>query len=120
MSGKLSHDLFSLWFQAPVVIALRSQNWAASLQAGTLNSNPELHRMVSEKTAAATESALALNAELMRNGMKSVQRFWLGRQSLSTTSRVSTGLGRSVVAKSVRPFAKRVRANAKRLGKKRR
>ena len=104
MSGKLSHDLFSLWFRAPVVIALRCQNWTANLAAGTAWTNPELHRMISEKAAAATESALAMNRALLRDGMTSFQRHWLG--------------GQSIAAKGTRPYAKRVRANAKRLSRK--
>ncbi|MEE4014063.1 hypothetical protein V1T76_18500 [Roseibium sp. FZY0029] len=119
MSGKLTNDLFTLWFQAPVVIALRCQNWAASLQSGTSNSNPELLRMVSEKLDAATESTLALNMAMMRHGATSARQFWLGPYFPFSVRRFSASLGQSTAAEGLGPYAKRVRANAKRLGRKR-
>jgi hypothetical protein len=119
MSGKLTHDLLSLWFEAPVVIALRCQNWTESLVAGTATANPELQRMVSEKLAAATESTLALNTALMRQGMTSLHRFWLGQFLPFSVGHFSSGFSQATAAKGVGPYARRVRANAKRLGRKR-
>ncbi|TYC51829.1 hypothetical protein FMN50_19875 [Rhodobacterales bacterium] len=115
-SAKLSNDLFCLWFHAPIVIALRCQSMAAAAMAGTPQDDREISRMSNEKSSAAIESAIALNAEVMRQGLEWSRQFWLGSQPMAS-SRHASALSSTLSAAAIAPFAKRVRANQRRLSR---
>ena len=88
----------TLWWRWPILLAAGM----------TSRDGAELNRMVSEKVAAATSGAVAAQTETMR-----------------ITSRALTGKKTShpataVVAAALKPALRTVKANAKRLGKKRR
>jgi len=110
--SKLTNDLFSLWVQAPIVISLRCQAIAAAAWTGSAQDTSEINRMVFEKAAASVESAGALNMALARLGLASFQSMWLGRRP-----QMSGRQGGALAAAAVRPYAKRVRSNTRRLGR---
>ncbi|MFN4010509.1 MAG: hypothetical protein ACK4K8_11190 [Pannonibacter sp.] len=89
-SKQLTHDLTSLWFQAPLVIALRTQAMmlAAAMVEGTL----------------AAQQAMALQAT------RAMTLVALGRKPAA----LKPG---PIAHAAVKPFAKRVRANTRRLTK---
>ncbi len=101
----LVEDLAALWFNTPFVIAARMVKFsqAAMLSAGF---ETEATRMVVEKAAAAWESALALQFGLMAEMM---------RVPSPRTVRANGATAERLAAKGVRPYAKRVRGNARRL-----
>ncbi|MHA7775113.1 hypothetical protein [Roseibium sp. M-1] len=109
---KLTNDLISLAFQAPYVIALRCQQLAASTLFGSPGNTPELQRMVSEKAAAFVESTVSWNTALTAMNLALIRNFWLGRR-LHLSHRQSTQL----IGRAVGPYAKRVRANSRRLSR---
>ncbi len=98
----LARDLVSLWFQAPMVIAARSQAMTLAAVTGSATDYVEASRMVTEKMAAAAESVVAANVAMAKEGIA-----------------VAIGKGghNRVTAAALRPYAKRVRANARRLAK---
>lgn len=109
MSGRrdLVWDLATLWLEAPAVIAARMARFSlVPLQSA--GAGAEAARMIAEKAAAAWESALALQfglaAEMMRMGSP-------------RSRRARGGAVERLAAKGVRPYAKRVRGNARRLGR---
>ena len=99
-------DLATLWFEAPLVMASRM---AAITPAtiSTAKAQAEFGRMVSEKMAAAGESMVAAQFAVMGEMLK-----------MSSSLRwPADGAASRIAAKGVRPYAKRVRANARRLGR---
>ncbi len=110
----LANDLFSLWVQAPFVIAMRTQAMGAAALSGRAYDIAEANRMVAEKIAASTESMAAVHRELTRQGLAAFA------SGLSTGSPAKQGARQQkLTAAAVRPYAKRVRANSKRLSGKR-
>jgi len=103
----LPMDLMTLWFQAPMVMAAR-MGMLATTSANSARLQAEVMRMFSEKSAAATEGMIAM-------------QFAIGNEMLRALTRPAMpfdqGVGNRVIAKSLRPYGKRVRANAKRLSK---
>ncbi|MEZ0004619.1 hypothetical protein [Sinorhizobium fredii] len=106
----LARDLASLWFQAPMVIAARTHAMAVAAVTGSPTDYVEASRMVTEKMSTAAESVTACSAALVKEGM--------GAATTLATGRIKKGSGRKrVAAAALRPYAKRVRANARRLAK---
>lgn len=103
----LPMDLMTLWFQAPMVMAAR-MGMLATTSTTSASSQAEVARMFSEKSAAAMESMLAMQFAIGKEVMRSLTHPYL---------RSGPGAGNRVIAKSLRPYGKRVRANAKRLSK---
>lgn len=112
MREKLSRDIISLAFQAPYVIVLRCQQLAASTLLGSPGNASELQRMVTEKAAASVESMMGWNTALTGMNLALIRYFSLGRRP-RISYRQSTGL----IGKAIRPYAKRVRANSRRLNR---
>ncbi|NTF61874.1 hypothetical protein G6K88_10710 [Agrobacterium rhizogenes] len=110
-SQKLTNDLATLWFQAPMVISMRlSQMWMTAMTGGGVNST-EINRMVSEKMMAAAESATATNMALAQQGIAAMT-------AMATGGRVSSSRAADAIAQaSVKPYSKRVRLNVRRLSK---
>ncbi|NRP73683.1 hypothetical protein ILFOPFJJ_04596 [Ensifer psoraleae] len=105
----LASDLMALWFQAPMVIAARTQAMAIAAMTGSATDYAETSRMVTEKMAAVAESVMAANVAIAKEGMGLAAAFAAGKA-------VSGGHDR-VTAAALRPYAKRVRANVRRLRK---
>lgn len=103
----LAGDLMTLWFQAPMVMAARMGIFATS-STESAKTQAEVMRMFSEKTAAATESMIATQFAIGEEMM---------RVFLRPDRRPGPAARDRVVARSLRPYGKRVRANAKRLSK---
>jgi len=109
---KLTRDVASLWFEAPVVIAMRCQAMGLAAAAGKPQDTVEIGRMIQEKAAATAEASLAVQAEMVR---QSIDAFWqLALGQRPTSSRAKTN---RLSAMAVAPFAKQVRRNARRLKK---
>ncbi|MCA1494124.1 MULTISPECIES: hypothetical protein [Sinorhizobium/Ensifer group] len=106
----LARDLTALWFQAPLVIATRTQAMAMAAMTGSAADYAEASRMVTEKMAAAAECAVAANMALMKEGMNAAA-------AIATGGKAATAGRNRVAAAALRPYAKRVRANARRLVK---
>lgn len=107
-SRRLSHDLATLWFQAPLVVAIRMQEMATVMISGGTGNIAEFHRMVTEKMAAAAESAMAANLQIYGQ--------WVS--TMTATARSSRRAADAVAGSAVKPYSKRVRSNARRLSKK--
>lgn len=108
-SSRLSNDLATLWFQAPMVIALRTQQmWMAAMTGGTMKAT-EINRMVSEKMMAAAESAVAANIVMTQQNLTAMAAMAAGG---TTSSRRATD---AVARAAVKPYSKRVRSNVRRL-----
>lgn len=108
----LASDLASLWFNVPIVIAIRTQAMGVAVATGSTKEMAKFNRMVTEKAAAAAESAMALNLSIARQGMAAAAAMPTGRKPTSGAK----AAGRIAHA-AMKPFSKRVRANAKRLTK---
>jgi hypothetical protein len=108
----LASDLASLWFNAPIVIAIRTQAMGMAVITGSTKEMAEFSRMVTEKAAAASESAMALNLSIAKQGMAAATAMATGRKPRS-----GAGAAAKIAHAAIKPFSKRVRANAKRLTK---
>ncbi|WP_440981704.1 hypothetical protein [Shinella sumterensis] len=97
------HDAFSLWLEAPLVIAMRCQEMGMAALTGSTQNTAEMTRMVTEKMAAAAESAVAAN-------------FALAKAMMTAASPESTA--RAVSQAALKPYGKRVRSNMRRLSRK--
>jgi hypothetical protein len=104
---RLSNDLATLWLQAPVVIAIRLQQMWMDALTGSVNAT-EMNRMISEKMMAAAESAAAVNAEMMQQGISMLA-------AAAPTSKEQRRIADAHAA--IKPYSKRVRSNARRLTK---
>ncbi|MFT4004011.1 MAG: hypothetical protein QM684_27605 [Rhizobium sp.] len=109
-SGRgLSNDLATLWLQSPVVIAMRMQQMWMDALAGSVNA-AEMNRMVSEKMMAAAESAVAVNAAMMQQGIAMLT-------AGAPTSKEQRRIADAVAHAAIKPYSRRVRSNARRLTK---
>lgn len=100
---QLHRDAFSLWLEAPLVIAMRCQEMGFAALTGSTQNTTEMTRMVTEKMAAATESVVAAN-------------FALAKAVMTAASPETTA--RTVSEAALKPYGKRVRSNVRRLAKK--
>lgn len=103
-------DLTALWFQAPLVIAARTQAMMMAALTGSTGQYAEASRMVTEKIAAAAESAVAANMALAKESMTVAAALAGGRARTRADHK-------RVAGAALRPYARRVRANARRLKK---
>lgn len=101
-------DLTALWLEAPLVIAARTQAMTIAALTGSTGQCVEANRAVTEKMAAAAESVVAANMALAKESIAAAAALAGGR------SRTTAGAKR-VAAAALRPYGKRVRANARRL-----
>ena len=109
---RLHLDTFTLFFEAPFVIALRLHEMQMAALTGKSQDSTEITRMVSEKVAATAESALAVNMALWRAAFDNTMR-------LMTGGNASFGLGgTAIAAAALKPYGTRVRGNARRLSRK--
>ena len=93
-----------------MVIAARSQAMTLAAMTGAATDYVEASRMVTEKMAAAAESVVAANTAFVKEGIDIAAGLAAGR--------VGPAAGhKRIAAAALRPFAKRVRANARRLAK---
>lgn len=100
---QLRRDAFSLWLEAPLVIAMRCHEMGVAAMTGSSQNTAEMARMVTEKMAAAAESAMAAN-------------FALAKAMMTAASPESTA--RAVSEAALKPYGKRVRRNVRRLARK--
>lgn len=107
-SRRLSHDLATLWFQTPFVVAIRMQEMATVMMSGGTGDIAEFHRMVTEKMAAAAESVMAVNLQIYRQ--------WIS--AMTATAHPSRRAADAIAGSAIKPYSKRVRSNARRLSKK--
>ena len=104
-SLRLAADLGAAALDTSITLWWR---WPILLAAGmTRRDNAELTRMVSEKVSAATAGTIAAQTETMRIAARALRG--------KNTPHAST----AVVAAALKPALRTVKANAKRLGKKR-
>ena len=96
-------DAFSLWLEAPFVIAMRCHEMGMAAMTGSTQDTAEMTRMVTEKMAAAAESVVAAN-------------FALAKAVMTAASPETTA--RAVSTAALKPYGKRVRSNVRRLAKK--
>jgi hypothetical protein len=106
----LSRDLASLWFEAPMVIAMRMQAAGIAVMTGNTKEVAEFNRMVTEKMSASAESAVALNFAMMQQGIDAASAMAAGRKPRSASSAAE-----QISEAAVRPYGKRVRSNVRRL-----
>ncbi|WP_436100968.1 hypothetical protein [Pararhizobium sp. LjRoot238] len=105
MNADLLDEFAVLWFQAPLVMSSRLQDF--SLFGGS----NEMGRMVTEKLAAAMESVSAVNVALVKEGITAAAAFATG------TSAGLAGASDRVAVAALKPYGERVRANVLRLSK---
>jgi hypothetical protein len=109
MAQKFS-DLGGLWL-TPLVIATRMPIlWYEALNPDTSRRN-ETNRMVSEKLAAAQEGWVAAQAAFGQAVIDNMTSMLLGQMPTETPRTTAAAMVRA----GLKPAAKRVRANAKRL-----
>ncbi|MXN43755.1 hypothetical protein GR138_01050 [Shinella kummerowiae] len=96
-------DAFSLWLQAPLVIAMRCHEMQMAALTGSKQDTAEMSRMITEKMAAATESVVAAN-------------FAVAKAMMTAASPSATA--RAVSEAAIKPYGKRVRRNVRRLAAK--
>jgi hypothetical protein len=99
----------TLWFEAPMVVAAR-MGPLALFSADAAKAQAEMTRMVTEKMAAAAESLIALQFAMVQETMRASMRL----APISEAGAAHAAASR-VVASSLRPYGRRVRANARRL-----
>lgn len=97
LSAAVFDTCITLWWRWPILIAAGM----------TSRDSAELNRMVSEKVAAATSGTVAAQTETMRIAARTL------------TGRKTPHAATTVVAAALKPALRTVKANAKRLGKKR-
>ncbi|THK37187.1 hypothetical protein EHS39_15280 [Ensifer sp. MPMI2T] len=107
--ASIIRDLSALWFQAPMVIAARMQAMTIATMTGAATDYVEASRMVTEKMAATAESVVAAHVALIKEGIGAVATLAGGKLPATGHKRVTAAV--------LRPYAKRVRANARRLSK---
>lgn len=105
MSGgrQLRRDAFSLWLEAPLVIAMRCHDMQMAALTGSTQDTAEMTRMVTEKMAAAAESVVAANFAMV--------------QAMMTAASPDVA-ARAISEAALKPFGKRVRGNVRRLARK--
>lgn len=110
---KLQNDAFSLLFEAPVVIAMRCQAMGLALASGKPQDSAEIGRMIQEKVMATAEAGMAVQAEMIRQGIAACWQIAGGGRPTMTVAKMNRLSG-----KAAAPYAKRVRGNTRRLSKK--
>jgi len=108
VNADLIDEFAVLWFQAPLVMSSRLQDFALS---GVFGGSNEMGRMVTEKLAAAMESVSAVNVALVKEGITAAAAFATG------TSAGLAGASDRVAVAALKPYGERVRANVLRLSK---
>lgn len=108
MNADLIDEFAVLWFQSPLVMSTRLQDFALS---GLFGGSSEMGRMVTEKLAAAMESVSAVNVALVKEGIDAVAGFAMG------TSAGLAGASDRIAVAALKPYGERVRANVLRLSK---
>ncbi|WP_106752070.1 hypothetical protein [Pannonibacter carbonis] len=109
-SKQFTNDLASLWFQAPLVIAMRTQAMMLAAATGSTRENAEMGRMIGEKAAAMVEGTLAAQQAMALQATRAMTQVALGRKPAALKPE-------PIAHAAVKPFAKRVRANTRRLTK---
>ena len=112
-SPGLTRDLTSLWFQAPMVIAMRSHAMAMAMMTGGTKDMAEFTRMVTEKAAATAESAMATNVAIAQETVAAATAIATGRKPKSA-AKAAGKIGHA----AVKPYSRRVKSNVRRLTKK--
>ncbi|MGQ7794320.1 hypothetical protein ACUN0C_18085 [Faunimonas sp. B44] len=107
---KAGSNLATIGLYAPAVVAARLQMLALEVSKPSAAGRREAVDMVAEKPLAFVLAGLAVQAELTRQTM----RFW---QSAFGLSRRRHWDHEAVAAAALRPLARQVRANARRLGR---
>lgn len=102
--------MFSLWFHAPMVIAKRCEAMATSALAGEAHDATEMNRMMFEKAEASIESAFAFNGALTLQGLNFFRTMSMGGQPDFFGRH-----GEALAAAALKPYAKRIRSNQRRL-----
>ncbi|MDI7863612.1 hypothetical protein MRS76_16775 [Rhizobiaceae bacterium n13] len=110
---RISKDAVSLWFEAPFVIAIRMQQMQMAALTGNTKVLTEMNRMVTEKMAAAAESAVAVNVALSKEVFHAATR---AATSGATAAR-SKKSQQKILSEALKPYGKRVRSNARRLSR---
>jgi hypothetical protein len=108
VNADLIEEFAVLWFQAPLVMSSRLQDFALS---GVFGGSNEMSRMVTEKVAAAMESVSAVNTALVTEGIAAAAAFATG------TSAGLAGASDRVAVAALKPYGERVRANVLRLSR---
>jgi hypothetical protein len=106
------HDIAGLWL-APFVIASRMPILLAEAMNPDPSRRDETNRMVSEKMAAMQEGAVAAQLALGQAMIETMTAFAFGQTAKSTVR----GTANAIMRAGLAPAARRVKANAKRLGK---
>ncbi len=109
--SRSAFELAAMASLVPFVVTARLMSLAA--EPASARSLAEMQRMVREKMAATGEAAVAAGFQMMHDGL-SVSRA-LAEGNVSTLAAAADRTGR----RALKPYAKRVRANAKRLASKR-
>ena len=97
LSAAVLDTSITLWWRWPILIAAGM----------TSRDSAEFNRMVSEKVAAATSGTVAAQTEIMRIASRTL------------TGKKTPHAATAVVGAALKPSLRTVKANAKRLGKKR-
>jgi hypothetical protein len=110
-STDLLDEFASLWFQAPMVMSSRLQDLAVSGLNGSTGGPADVGQMINEKLSAAVESIMAVNMAMVTEGL-------IAATALATGSCGGlAGASDRVAVAALKPYGKRVRANARRLSK---
>ncbi|OBZ93989.1 hypothetical protein ADU59_19505 [Pararhizobium polonicum] len=108
-SADLLAEFTSLWFQAPMVMSSRMQGLAASGMNGSTGGPAEIGQMITEKLSATVESVMAVNMAMVKEGTIAATAMATG------TFAGLAGASDRVAVAALKPYGKRVRANARRL-----
>lgn len=109
---RLRKDASTLWFQAPFVMAMRIHEMQMAALTGKSQDAAEMNRMVTEKVMATAESAVAVNMAISRAAFGAAMQMMTGGRPSTAKA------GETFAAAALKPYGKRVRANARRLSKK--
>jgi hypothetical protein len=122
---RMMNGAAQMWLTVPQVIALRSARMATGGFAPGAADRRELARMVAEKTAATGESMIGMTLQLWRSSWELALaparwwwRAWMSAASLARTTPAAAAA--RIVDSGLAPVRRRVRANAKRLTRRKR
>ncbi|MEC5324583.1 hypothetical protein [Aurantimonas sp. A3-2-R12] len=110
VAPKSSSEMSTLMMLSPFVIGNRMMQFWMSAASPTATDRDEMSRMVGEKMQAAGESLVAMNMAAMAAVTEATLGAVTGRGSHSNH-------GDAILSAGLKPYAKRVRANRKRLSK---
>lgn len=105
-------ELATLGFVAPFVMASRMGGMWLNAFTPTAAGHRENSRMVNEKFAAAGESAVAASNAFAREAMKA------GTEMMTAGAKAGTINTDAILSASLKPYTRRVKANARRLSRK--